>query len=430
MKRWTAALLGKTERVEERNVIWNILGSAIYALASMLLGAMVTRVLGADAGGVFFFAFSTFGQQMFIVAYFGMRPIHITDTKGEYGFSDYESFRRYTSAAAIALTFAYAFFFCESNAAKLVLILMSACKILDGYADCYESEFQRRGRLYLAGKSMAFRTMLTVLLFSASVLCTDSLVLACVFACLGQAAGVFLFCMLPLRAFPVSTSKKKEKSGISLFHSAKWLFLASFLDLYIFAASKFAVNDRMCAAESGYYTAIFIPTSIINLMSNFVTRPVLTKLSEAKEKGETQTFFKLIRKILLLIGGFTALSLLAAACFGIPALQWLLGEKEGAALKPYGAALLTVILGGGFYAVLNLLYYVLVILHARRTIFVIYGFCTVFAWGISGVCVRAYGINGAAASYTITMAFLTLLFAISAVRCFQREAYEKTRHAI
>ena len=62
--RWNRILLGGEGNTARRNVLWNTVGSAVYALTSMLLGALVTRVLGADAGGIFFFAFSTFGQQM------------------------------------------------------------------------------------------------------------------------------------------------------------------------------------------------------------------------------------------------------------------------------------------------------------------------------------------------------------------------------
>lgn len=60
MNLWSRLLFGSDQRIGERNILWNMLGSAVYALTSMLLGAAVTRCLGADAGGIFFFAFSTF----------------------------------------------------------------------------------------------------------------------------------------------------------------------------------------------------------------------------------------------------------------------------------------------------------------------------------------------------------------------------------
>ena len=50
-------LIGSETNIAKRNVLWNMAGSFIYALTSMLLGAVVTRSLGAAAGGIFFFRF-------------------------------------------------------------------------------------------------------------------------------------------------------------------------------------------------------------------------------------------------------------------------------------------------------------------------------------------------------------------------------------
>ena len=70
-----------------------MIGSAVYALTSMLLGSVVMRMLGAGPGGIFFFAFSTMGQHVYIIAYFGMRPVQITDTAVRHSFGDYRGFR-------------------------------------------------------------------------------------------------------------------------------------------------------------------------------------------------------------------------------------------------------------------------------------------------------------------------------------------------
>ena len=63
---------------EQKNIIWNMIGSFLYAFASMVLSIAVVQLAGEDAGGVFTFAFTTFGQHMFMAAYFGIRPFQIT----------------------------------------------------------------------------------------------------------------------------------------------------------------------------------------------------------------------------------------------------------------------------------------------------------------------------------------------------------------
>ena len=83
MNKLTARLLYKGGNIERQNVLWNTAGSFCYALASMVLSFLVIRMIGEDQGGIFSFGFSTLGQQMFIIAYFGIRPFQITDGKGD-----------------------------------------------------------------------------------------------------------------------------------------------------------------------------------------------------------------------------------------------------------------------------------------------------------------------------------------------------------
>ena len=76
-------------------MVWNIAGSFVYAFASMVLSFLVIRLAGEEQGGIFSFGFSTLGQQLFLVAYFGIRPFHITDGAGEYTFGDYRGAQKY-----------------------------------------------------------------------------------------------------------------------------------------------------------------------------------------------------------------------------------------------------------------------------------------------------------------------------------------------
>ena len=69
------------------------------------------------------------------------------------------------------------------------VFLMVAYKVIDGFADAYEAEFQRDGRLYLTGKSNAFRTVLSVGVFLGCLNATHNLVGSCLAAVTGAAGG-------------------------------------------------------------------------------------------------------------------------------------------------------------------------------------------------------------------------------------------------
>lgn len=176
-----------------------MIGSLVYAGSSMVLTALVNHLIGTEQGGIFGFAFSTFGQQMFLVAYFGMRPLQSTDTSKSYTFSEYRLARLVTCSMAVLFGMGYIIFNTLSPSAgytaqkALVVFLMVLYKVLDGFADVYESEFQRNGRLYLTGQAMAFRTLLSVFCFLGTLAVTKELIFSCVVAVLSQGAGILLF---------------------------------------------------------------------------------------------------------------------------------------------------------------------------------------------------------------------------------------------
>ena len=85
-------------------------------------------------------------------------------------------------------------------------------------------------------------------------------------------------------------------------------------------------------------------------------------------------------------------------------LEWILGPVYAGKLTPYSGAFAAIVLGGGFYALLNLYYYALVIMRRQKTILGIYVVMT-------GAAIRN-GISGAAFSYLILMAFMAAGFVL------------------
>ena len=401
------------EKRERSAYFWNMIGSLVYAITSMLLGVAVTRIAGAYAGGIFFFGFSTLGQQLYIVSYFGMRPIQVTDITGEYTFGDYLRLRAITSGFAALAGLVYAFFITIDIYVFEIYIILALYKILDGFFDVFESEMQRQERLDMTGRATLFRTLLCVGIFLGCLLITGDLKLSSIALLPGIVLSAIIFDILPLSRLPIKKEMKKA-SYIALFNRSKWLFLGAFIDLYIFAAAKYAVNLRLGEEYNGYFSIIFIPTSIINLMAGFVIRPILTKLSIHYKTGQIRELINVISKIAAFIFAATALGMGGAYLFGIPALKLVLGSV-GDMLVPYRVALVLVILGGGLYAIINLGYYCLVIFEMTRTIFLIYAIGAVFAYFISDFFVKAFEINGAAFAYMIIMLLLTVFFFVAVI---------------
>lgn len=397
------------QTLERRNMAWNMLGSFLYAFASMVLTMIVVQLVGDEQGGIFTFAFTTFGQQMFMVAYFGIRPYQITDVENKYSFGDYLHLRIVTSLGALAMGIGYILLQGYQPGKAWVVFLMVCYKVIDGFADTYEAEFQRSGRLYLTGKSNTFRTVLSVGSFFVTLYVTRSLVTAGAAAVVAQVAGVVVFDLAVIGGLDNVDWHWSGAGCRSLAASCLLLFLSVFLDFYIFSAAKYAIEGHMDDASMAVYGAIFMPTSVINLVAGFVIRPFLTKLSLCWDKRQLKEFSAVVGRLFFIILGLTVLAVGGAALLGIPVIS-LLYPNLREALSSCRLALVMIILGGGFNAWMNLFYYTLVIMKQQRLIFAGYVVVCVAAAVISPLAVIRAGILGGAVSYLILMVLLVACF--------------------
>ena len=272
------ALIGGDGQIEKRNMSWNMIGSFLYALASMVLTIAVIQIVGEDEGGIFSFAYSTFGQHMFMVAYFGIRPFQITDTRRRFTFGEYLRLRLMTCGAAL-----------------------------------------------VAG------------LFYVTVINRDYAFV--------KAATVFFF-----------------------------------------SAAKYAIEGNMADKYQAVFGAIFMPTSVINLVAGFVIRPYITKLSDQWERNALPEFAGTVGRLAAIIAALTALAVGGAWILGIPVLS-MLYPKIAYMLRECRLALAFIILGGAFNAYVNLFYYALIIMQEQKRIFLGYVGVTAAALLISSPCV-------------------------------------------
>lgn len=430
MKHWTHLLMKTGMSLEKENMIWNMTGSFFYAFASMVLSFLVLRIAGEEQGGIFSFGFSTVGQQMFLLAYFGIRPFHITDGTNQYRFGDYLHHRYVTCVLALLLGAGYLACIGYSWQKAQIIFLLIVYKVIDGFADVYESEFQRQGCLYLTGRSNTFRTILSVGVFLATLVSGAGLFAACAAAVLGQIAGVVLFDIVVLRELKRVDYGWSAKQGVSLTASSILLFVSVFLDFYIFSAAKYAIDAHLGDAASGYFNVIFMPTSVINLAAGFVIRPFLTYLTDCWNEHRFSDFKKKLLTIMAVIGGLTVLAVGGTVVLGRPVLallEWLLGKSYSGTLTALWPAFIMIVLGGGFYAVLNLYYYALVILRRQKLIFGIYAVLTVLAAILAPRLTVALGIFGAAFAYLILMIVMAAGFVGGAWFEIQKEIRE-VRH--
>lgn len=418
-------IIGNDERnLEKRNIIWNMTGSFLYAFASMVLSIAVVQIAGEDAGGIFTFAFSTLGQHMFTIAYFGIRPFQITDTGNRYSFGEYLGLRIFTCVLAFLCGLGFVAVNGYTFEKAAAIILMVVYKVIDALADTYEAEFQRNGRLYLTGKSNTFRTILSVGVFLSVLSVTNELVTAGAAAAAAQILGFLIFDVMVIRELPGINWKSRPGQKFRLFKDNTLLFFSVVLDFYIFSASKYAVEACMADKDMAVFGAIFMPTSVINLVAGFVIRPYLTKMSLCWELKDVRRFAKIIKRLAGVIAALTVLALGCAWFLGIPVLS-LLYSNIGYALSECRPAFVLIIFGGALNAFMSLFYYALVIMKMQKYIFGVYGVVGVMAVLVSDPFVQWGGIFGGALAYVILTGVLMALFGVSALAGIVKKGRDK-----
>lgn len=418
IKNIASRLIGNDRNVERRNVIWNIVGSFLFAFSSVFLIAAVNHILDDVQGGIFTFALSTVGQQMLNISYLGVRPHHITDTEQRYTFGEYLTTRIIGCLFAALCGILYLLINGYSFVKMMVIFLMVIYKVLDGFADVYECEFQRGGKLYLTGKSNGFRSLLSIIIFLITLQVTRNLITACIAINIAALLGVVFFNIFVLKELSWIQFEINREYCKKILISSASLFLAGFMELYIFNASRYAVDNQIGTVASKYFGAIFLPTSIINLVATFIIRPYLTELSVNWQKGRLKSFIKRILQVSLVIAVLGGVAVIAAYYFGIP----VLGAINNADLTPYGIGLFYIIVAGTFNAVTTMLYYSLVIMEKQKSIFIAYGLGFILAITGCPALVAAYGLNGAGFAHMILMAVLTMTFGILTGYYYKKKA--------
>ena len=420
-------MIGEKQSLMKNDVLWNALGSMTYALASMVLAFFVLRILGGKEGGIFGFGYSTLGQQFFILAYFGIRPFHITDMRGEFSFRDYHYFRILSSFFAVLLSIFFLLYQYTNGSytVEKVSILFFLClyKILDGYIDVYESELQRRGKLYKTGQSLFFRTILSVLVLLCSLLLNKTLLLGVILMNLSQVLSLYLFAILPLEKTkeleavnPSGENKVFMQKMKALFSGSVFLFLSVFLDFYVFSSSKYAVDAVLGSSSSGIYNLLFMPSNFIYLLANFIIRPALPTLAALWQSGDKLRFKKeessLMKKVLLLSFLLFGLAFLLSP-LALWILEKLLGPAFSGKITGERWTFCLLILGGCFYALANLEYYILVTKRQQKRIFTGYALGAVLSFFTANLMVQEAGFFFASIQFVLMMLFLFLFFLFS-----------------
>ena len=121
----------------KKDVIWNAISSTTNGMVNMIISFFVINFVGSYVGGIFGFGFSTLGQQIFILSYFGIRIFQIIDISYKYDFDTYKKHRVVTFFLSLLFLLGYMFVYLRLGIynAEKCFILILICVVINFF--CY-----------------------------------------------------------------------------------------------------------------------------------------------------------------------------------------------------------------------------------------------------------------------------------------------------
>lgn len=397
--------------------IWNAAGSAATSFSTLVLLLGVTRILGAVEAGIFSIGFAL-AQQVWSVVNCEMVTFQATDRKGKYSFGQYNGARILLFVASMIAIVGLTWIRHYDTYKSTVVILLCIYKCLDALSASFFSLFQKNERLDIAGKSMTYKTCLSVVGFILCCCVCNQMIIPLIVMNALYIMGILLF-DLRYAGYYERLTVKIDKRIFGLLLECFPLFIGSFMTVYICNQPKYVLDAVSTPEMQTIFNIIVMPAFVINLLSMFVFRPFLTKMALEWEQRKMSAFISINARLYGFILLCTVGCTLAGWFLGIPVLSIIYGVD----LSAYRMELCVILIGGGMNAVAVLSYNVLSAIRHQQYILGAYVLAFIISLVISRPLIVKIAMLGASISYAVPF----FVIAVVLVLCIIIETLKRNK---
>lgn len=383
--------------------IWNALGSTMFSANTFALLLLISRFFDVGQVGVFSIAFTT-AQMMYLVGLFGANYLQMTDYARQYDFKSYAKVKAISTGVALVCCAVSVWALGFSYEKALLTWVLTLYMLLHSTAELYQSLMFQNDRLDLAGQSLFFRTLISLICFAAMLFFTRDVLLSSVVMLVVGIVALWIWSVRPSRPYIKAEKKLSTANVPALLRECVPMFGGSLLMNIILNIPRYAIDSFYTDDTQGIFGMIFILVQVITLMSSFIFKPILKKISEAVGNALA------LRRIMLQQAAIVLIITLVCAAGAWIAGPELLGIIYGVDLTAQRLPLASMILGGGILAYCQLLYYIMVVMRRQRQIFASCIVTTLAAVLCSVVMVQRWGIMGAIGAFVATHLVLLVLY--------------------
>jgi O-antigen/teichoic acid export membrane protein len=403
-----------------RDYTWNTIAIAAWGFMFPLLTIVATQLVGVEQAGMFSMALVV-GTLLMFVGNYGVRTYQVSDIKEAHSFSDYQIHRWLTCIIMVVAGLLYCV--ARGYAENMFAISMGVYvyKMIDGLADVYEGRLQQMDKLYLAGVSLALRSVLVIVVFSVCLLITKNLVIACIAMAI-VAAVCFVLVTFPLALLETPKSRKRSLVSIKeLFVQCFPLFIALFAYALIDAMPKLIMEGTLTYDNQLYFNVMCLPAAAILLIVGLVYKPQLLRMANLWADPRLHRQFDLMVLVVILVVVVLSGSVIfIMATVGITFFSFVYNVD----FERFRELFFVMVIAGGITAIIDFLYQVITVLRKQAAVMKLYIITFGFAAFIPVLLISFTELPGAVMSYLIVMSILLVLLVMEFFRIrysFSRE---------
>lgn len=415
----------KKESNIKKDFIWNTIGTSFNSFNSLFYMIIVTRVNGINDAGIFTFAFSIACLFYVIGAYSG-RAYQVTEVNKKLTDGDYLNTKIITCFSMIMLALLYCIFNKYSLYKISIIMFLVIYKSMEAFSESIYAVIQKNDELYKVGISIFYKSLISLVLFLILDVVTKNLLISEFVIIIVNMLVILIYDIPNIKNTKYITQKFHKEKVITLLKNGFYIFISTFLTIYVINASKYAIDGLLEDKMQTIFGIILMPATILSLFAQFVIQPFVLNMKKLL-KQKYKDFLKLNIKLIITIIIAGIITLLVAYILGIPVLSLVYGIN----LDKYRTNLMIILLGAIFYSITMVLSTALTTMRYTFNQMMGYLIVAIITYITSKYLVIKYEMIGASVLYMISMFILLIiyvfLFVISSRKYFNKEVKEKVK---
>ena len=309
-----------------KSVIYNMSGSIIYLFMQWLIIYVILWTCGYKKEGMFS-AVMSLSAVFYAFSLFGMRNYQSTDLNCEHSEKTYILSRLLTCLISLLLSIVYCLIFKYKFYMILCINFYLLFKFSESIIDVLHGSLQREWKFKQIGISFISRGIITLIVFSISLLLFKSLLASIILMALSSYIFIYFYDYKIYKKVFKNIGDATKKSIFKLLLLCFPLALYTTISNYALSYPKLLISKIFGSKILGYYTTYANPAMIVQVAASFLVSPLITYFAELYKNEDTKNILKILLKCFIIITIIGVVAILFCTLFGRKLFAILFGKE-------------------------------------------------------------------------------------------------------